>query len=95
MIVAFVYVICHHTKISKNLDHLVCCFHITILCLVLLTFRKLGSAGAEWSLVTSYSCQVSWKSFTFFVIMRKGQIYGHGNTQNLSSQDVRFKWWCC
>ena len=80
MIAAFVCVICHHTKISKNLDHLVCCFHITILCMVLLMFRKLGSAGAEWSLVTSYSCQVSWKSFSCFVIMRKGQMYGHGNT---------------
>jgi hypothetical protein len=53
-------------------------------------FRKLGSAGAEWSLVTSYSCQVSWKSFSCFVIMRKGQMYGHGNIQSLSSRDVRF-----
>lgn len=90
MIVAFVCVICHHTKISKNLDHLVCCFHITILCLVLLMFRKLGSTGAERSLVTSYSCQVSWKSFSCFVTLRKGQMYGRGSTQNLSSQDERF-----
>ena len=51
---------------------------------------KLGNTGAEWSLVTSYSCQVSWKSFTCFVIMRKGQMYGHGNTRKLSSRDVRF-----